>query len=102
MIAIMGQSGCGKSTTDQGAFYRDQPHLRPDIDRRKNLDASINYYLESWPMAPQEDLLYPNLSVFENLYYRLKLRNPLLPASKLIQKVQIIMQQVNLSHHRIR
>jgi ABC-type multidrug transport system ATPase subunit len=66
----------------------------------KNLDASINYYLEFLAYAPQEDLLYPNLSVFENLYYRLKLRNPLLPASKLIQKVQIIMQQVNLSHHR--
>ncbi len=100
MIAIMGQSGCGKSTLTKVLSTEINPTYGQILIDGKNLDASINYYLEFLAYAPQEDLLYPNLSVFENLYYRLKLRNPLLPASKLIQKVQIIMQQVNLSHHR--
>lgn len=100
LIAIMGQSGCGKSTLTKVLSTEITPTYGQVLVDGKNLYTNLNYYLEFLGYVPQDDLLYPNLSVYENLYYRLKLRNPLLPHSKLLQKVQIIMQQVNLSHHR--
>ncbi len=100
LIAIMGQSGCGKSTLTKVLSTEITPTYGQILVDGKNLYNNINYYLEFLGYVPQEDLLYPNLSVYENLYYRLRLRNPLLPLSKLQQKVQIILQQVNLSHHR--
>ncbi|MDD4034073.1 MAG: ATP-binding cassette domain-containing protein [Candidatus Cloacimonetes bacterium] len=100
LIAIMGQSGCGKSTLTKVLSTEISPTYGQILIDGKNLSLDVNYYLEFLGYVPQEDLLYPNLSVYENLYYRLRLRNPLLPQSKLQQKVQIIMQQVNLSHHR--
>lgn len=100
LIGIMGQSGCGKSTLTKVLSTEITPTYGQILVDGKNLYSNINYYLEYLGYVPQEDLLYPNLSVYENLYYRLKLRNPAIPKLKLQNKVQNILQQVNLSHHR--
>ena len=100
LIAIMGQSGCGKSTLTKVLAAEITPTYGQVFIDNKNLFANAEYYHEFMAYVPQGDLLYPNLCVYENLYYRLKLRNPLTPETTLRQKVQNIMQQVNLSHHQ--
>ncbi|MFA7543858.1 MAG: ATP-binding cassette domain-containing protein, partial [Candidatus Cloacimonadaceae bacterium] len=100
LLAILGQSGCGKSTLMKVLSTEIDPTYGQVYADSKNLHANISFYQEFLGFVPQEDLLYPRLSVYENLYYRLKLRDPLMPESNLRDRVQNILQQVNLSHHR--
>lgn len=100
LLAILGQSGCGKSTLMKVLSTEIDPTYGQVFADSKNLHANISFYQEFLGFVPQEDLLYPRLSVYENLYYRLKLRDPLMPESKLRDRVQNILQQVNLNHHR--
>jgi ABC-type multidrug transport system ATPase subunit len=50
--------------------------------------------------VPQDDLLYPNLTVYENLWYRGRLRLPNISAASLKQKIENLLHQVNLSHRK--
>jgi ABC-type multidrug transport system ATPase subunit/uncharacterized tellurite resistance protein B-like protein len=100
LIAIMGQSGCGKSTLTKVLSSEISPTYGQILIDGKNLYSNINYFLEYMGYVPQDDLLYPNLSVFENLWYRIRLRMPHIQPQMLKQKVNNILNQVNLNHHR--
>jgi ABC-type multidrug transport system ATPase subunit/uncharacterized tellurite resistance protein B-like protein len=100
LIAVMGQSGCGKSTLTKALSGEVAPTYGQILIDGKDLYSNINYFLEYMASVPQDDLLYPNLSVFENLWYRIRLRMPHIQPSMLKQKVNNILNQVNLNHHR--
>lgn len=100
LIAIMGQSGCGKSTLTKVLSGEIAPTYGQILIDNKDLSENINYFLEHMGYVPQDDLLYPNLSVYENLWYRIRLRMPHIQPVMLKQKVNNILNQVNLSHHR--
>ncbi len=100
MVAILGQSGCGKSTLTKVLSSEIMPTYGQIRIDGKNLYTNISYFQEHIAYVPQDDLLYANLSVYENLWYRIRLRMPEVQKEILEQKVNNILHQVNLSQHR--
>ena len=76
LLGIMGASGSGKSTLLNiiNGFYKPQKGkvLADEYDIHQNIGLFSNYL----SYVPQDDLLFENLTVFENLYYNAKLRFP--------------------------
>ncbi|MCK9583481.1 MAG: ATP-binding cassette domain-containing protein [Candidatus Cloacimonetes bacterium] len=99
LMAILGQSGCGKSTLTNVLATEITPTYGQILIDGKPIYSNLNYFLEYLAYVPQQDMLYPNLSVYENLYYRLRLRMPKLQKSVIEQKVNNILHHVRLSHH---
>ncbi len=76
LLGIMGTSGCGKTTLLNilNGYYKPQEgHVLADgHDIHDNVDLLSSYM----GYVPQDDLLFENLTVQENLYYNAKLRFP--------------------------
>ncbi len=100
LVGILGQSGCGKSTLLKVINAEVLPTFGDIKLDGKSLYSNISYYSQYFGYVPQEDLLYPNLSVYENLLYRGRLRMPLVSRQVLAQKITNILQQVNLLHRK--
>ncbi len=99
-IGILGQSGCGKSTllkTISGDFQPTYGTVKID---GKNLYRNIMYFTEHFGYVPQEDLLFNNLTVYENLMYRGRMRMPTISNEYLDQKISIILNQTNLMQRK--
>lgn len=76
MMAIMGPSGSGKTTLLKVLLGEIIPErARISID---GIDFVSNYafFQKHIGYVPQDDLLFANLTVYENLYYNLRLRLP--------------------------
>ena len=97
LVSLLGPSGCGKTTTlrmiagflapDTGSISvagRDVVHLGPE--KRPSAMVFQNY------------ALWPHMSVFKNVAFPLKLRK--LPRAEIVQRVDAVLELVNLSHHR--
>lgn len=100
LVGILGQSGCGKSTllkVINAEFVPTYGDIKLD---GKSVYSNLSYYSQFFGYVPQEDLLYPNLSVYENLLYRGRLRMPLVSKHILAQKITNILHQVNLLHRK--
>ncbi len=100
LIGILGQSGCGKSTVVKVLSGELIPTYGQLLIDGKDFFQNASHYLEYFGYVPQDDLLYPYLSVYENLWYRLRLRMPHISKASLDQKIHNILHQVNLAHHR--
>ncbi|MDD4309173.1 MAG: ATP-binding cassette domain-containing protein, partial [Candidatus Cloacimonetes bacterium] len=100
LIGILGQSGSGKSTLVKILSGEIIPTYGQILVDGKDFHTNIAYYQEFFAYVPQDDLLYANLTVFENLWYRLRLRMPHISAASLDQKINNILHQVNLTHQR--
>jgi ABC-type multidrug transport system ATPase subunit len=76
MACIIGPSGSGKSTLLNllvGYYKPDQGDiLYNEYDLSMHLDSLKSYI----GFVPQDDLLYENLTVYENMYYRARIVNP--------------------------
>lgn len=76
LIGIMGASGAGKSTLLQLLLGYLKPYsgqvLVNGEDFYENFDKIRNYI----GYVPQDDLLFENLTVYQNLYYAAKIRMP--------------------------
>jgi ABC-type multidrug transport system ATPase subunit len=100
MLAILGQSGCGKSTllkTLLGEVFPTYGNITYD---GKEYYDNINFYSQFVGYVPQDDILFSHLSVYENLYYRGKLRMPKISKELLDQKINTILLKTNLSHKK--
>lgn len=100
LIGVLGQSGSGKSTLVKvlsGEIIPTYGQLWVD---GKDFFANHSYYIQFFGYVPQDDLLYPYLTVYENLWYRLRLRMPQISPASLDLKINNILHQVNLSHQR--
>ncbi|AGW12108.1 putative ABC-type multidrug transport system, ATPase component [Megalodesulfovibrio gigas DSM 1382 = ATCC 19364] len=104
MACIMGPSGCGKSTLlkalcglltpDSGTVKLDSFDLHRQFPRLRDY---IGY-------VPQEDLLLPNLTVWENLYYHARLRFPELPRPEVEARLDAVLASIRLrdkKHQRV-
>ncbi|MDD2227811.1 MAG: ATP-binding cassette domain-containing protein [Candidatus Cloacimonetes bacterium] len=100
LIGILGQSGCGKSTLVKVLSGEIVPTYGQLLVDGKDFSLNAAYYLQFFGYVPQDDLLYPYLSVYENLWYRLRLRMPNISKASLDQKINNILHQTNLTHQR--
>ncbi|HOD54777.1 MAG TPA: ATP-binding cassette domain-containing protein, partial [Candidatus Cloacimonadota bacterium] len=98
LIGILGQSGCGKSTFLKCIAGEIIPTYGNILYDGKNFYQNINFYSQFVGYVPQEDLLFSNLTVYENLFYRGRLRMPKLSKEYLDQKIRNILFNTNLSH----
>jgi len=100
ILAIMGKSGCGKSTLLKTISADIIPRFGRVFINNENLYENLYFYAKHIGYVPQEDLLFPNLTVYENLYYRGKLILPRISRDVLDRKVIGILTQMNLTHRR--
>jgi ABC-type multidrug transport system ATPase subunit len=100
LIGIMGQSGAGKSSllkTLSGEVFATYGKILYD---GKNFYENINFYTQFVGYVPQDDLLFSHLTVYENLYYRGKLRIPKITSELLEHKINSILLKTGLSHRK--
>ncbi len=96
LCAILGQSGCGKSTLLKCIGAQIIPTYGGMIIDGKNVYNNISYFTQYIGFVPQEDLLFSNLTVYENLLYRGQLQMPKISREHLNQKINNILTQTNL------
>lgn len=97
LLAIMGTSGSGKTTllkTFTGEIFPKQAKVLIDgFDFYKNFAA----FQKHIGYVPQDDLLFANLTVYQNLYYCARLRIPHLKNREDIDKrIDNILRQIGL------
>ena len=100
-LSILGPSGSGKTTLLKcliGEIIPDTASIFiNDFDFFKN----YSYFQKYIGYVPQDDLLFNNLTVYENLFYCGKLRLPHIRDSKeLKKKIDNILVQIGLSEKR--
>ncbi len=101
MTAIMGPSGSGKTTLLQvllGDIHATRSRISIDgVD----FNANFPYFAKYIGYVPQDDLLFPNLSVYENLYYRLRLALPSLKnRTEIRTRIENLLRSVGLFEQR--
>ncbi|HAS84013.1 MAG TPA: hypothetical protein DCS43_15370 [Verrucomicrobia bacterium] len=94
MVAVMGASGSGKSTLlgilngtirpDSGALLLNSHNV---YTQPKAVEGVIGF-------VPQDDLLFEDLTVFENLYYAARLCMAHLPEDELVQRVRSLLEDL--------
>lgn len=96
MLCILGPSGAGKSTILEliyGSkiqksgyiFYDDEP-----------LTKNIEFYRSIFGYVPQDDLLISELTVYQNLFFTAKLREPFITDEILEKKIDIVLERLKL------
>jgi len=76
MMAIMGPSGSGKTTLLKVLLGELEPRrCQIEIDGM-DLGRHYSFFRKFIGYVPQDDLLFANLSVYENIYFNLRLRMP--------------------------
>lgn len=100
-LSILGPSGSGKTTLLKcliGEIIPDTASIFiNDFDFFKN----YSYFQKYIGYVPQDDLLFNNLTVYENLFYCGKLRLPhIRDARELKKKIDNILMQIGLSEKR--
>jgi ABC-type multidrug transport system ATPase subunit len=97
LVALMGPSGCGKSTllgTMIGRVQLTSGAISIDgVDLTKLVRENPRFL----GYVPQDDLLFPTLTVAENLRYGARLRLPGASKHEIEERVQEVLQEVDLA-----
>lgn len=98
-LVLLGSSGCGKSTTLRLIAGLENPtDGRILIDGK---DASrMNAIQRSIAMVFQDYALYPNMTVYQNLEYALRVRK--VPKKVRTERLAVILDSLNLSDYKDR
>jgi ABC-type multidrug transport system ATPase subunit/uncharacterized tellurite resistance protein B-like protein/ABC-type multidrug transport system permease subunit len=76
LVAVMGPSGCGKSTLLNIINGYNKPNDGNIEINAYDLHHDYQALKDYLGYVPQDDLLFENLTVYENLFYNAKLRHP--------------------------
>jgi ABC-type multidrug transport system ATPase subunit/ABC-type multidrug transport system permease subunit len=97
LVAVMGPSGCGKSTllgTMTGKVPLSSGAITIDgVDLTKLVKENPRFL----GYVPQDDLLFPTLTVAENLRYGARLRLPGAGKQEIEERVREVLQEVDLA-----
>ena len=100
VLGILGQSGCGKSSLLKALSGEIFPTYGSIMYDGKSYYQNINFFSKFVGYVPQDDILFTHLTVYENLYYRGKLRSPKITDDHLEQKIDKILMLTNLIHKK--
>lgn len=97
---IMGPSGCGKTTLAKVL----SAHIDSEYSQYAINDHSVLTYRDHLRghigYVPQEDQLFENLTVFENLYYYSQLRNPKISRKEQSKRIEQVLLETGLNEKR--
>ena len=93
-VVIIGGSGTGKSTLMKTLLGTEQLENGTVELNGEDLRKNFNIYRNLIGYVPQYDIVHPNLTVREVLYYAAKLRLP--PDINLVQESEKVLNQIDL------
>lgn len=96
MIAIMGGSGVGKSTLLNVLSGKLNPSKGKIKINEHTVHSRSNYLTGLIGFVPQDDLLFEELTVFQNLYYNAKLCFSEFNEQQIIEKVNSVLIDLDL------
>lgn len=98
--AIMGASGSGKSTLLNTLSYRTDPNIKKTGTMQINgLDYTHSEFKNFGAYVMQKDILNPDLTVEETLYYNAKLKLPnTMSEEQINEKVSDVIKKMGLNH----
>ncbi|MBU4485480.1 MAG: ATP-binding cassette domain-containing protein, partial [Candidatus Delongbacteria bacterium] len=97
LVAIMGPSGCGKSTLLSVINGYQKPYSGDVVLDNFDLHRNYSFLKNFMGFVPQDDLLFDNLTVYENLYFNAKLRYPSKHDKVLEALVNKVLKDIGLS-----
>lgn len=96
LIGILGNSGSGKSTLLELIYGSKNPSSGQILYDQTPLQRNRLYYHNICGFVPQDDILYPTLTVYENLYFAAKIRFPMEPTEKLNRRIDQVLDILKL------
>jgi ABC-type multidrug transport system ATPase subunit/uncharacterized tellurite resistance protein B-like protein len=100
LVAVMGPSGCGKSTLLNIINGYNKPNDGNIEINAYDLHHEYSALKDYLGYVPQDDLLFENLTVFENLYYNAKLRHPDMSEEEITMLVEQALVDIDLVEKR--
>lgn len=100
LLAVMGPSGCGKSTLLK-ALCGDSPPTSGTVSLfGLELNSNYDFLKTQIGYVPQDDIVHRELTVDQSLYYSAKLRLPNASNEAIKEKIDQVLQQLNITHIR--
>lgn len=100
LVAIMGPSGCGKSTLTDMIYGARRQTSGQVLYNSEPLHANIEYYRALFGFVPQDDILFPELTVYENLFFTAKTRQPLSEKAEIEARIDHVLERLKLTEHK--
>jgi len=100
LVCIMGPSGSGKSTLLSCISGLLRPQGGRVLVDHYNLHQEYEQLKDYFGYVPQDDLLLPNLTVWENLYYHARLRFPEKTDEELGARIDLVLDKIRLQEKR--
>ena len=97
LVAIMGPSGCGKSTLLNVINGYQKPQSGDVVLDSFDLHRNYSFLKNFMGFVPQDDLLFDNLTVYENLYFNARLRYPAKQDKVIIALVNKVLKDIGLT-----
>ena len=94
-VTLLGPSGCGKSTTLNLVAGLDRPNAGSILLGDQDV-TTMPPNERRMAMVFQNYALYPNMTVFENIGFSLKLRHR--PASEITERVTAVAEMLDIGH----
>jgi ABC transport system ATP-binding/permease protein len=100
LVAIMGPSGCGKSTLLNVINGYQKPYSGDVVLDSFDLHRNYSFLKNFMGFVPQDDLLFDNLTVYENLYFNARLRYPSKQEKVLKALVNKVLKDIGLTEKK--
>lgn len=100
LVCIMGPSGCGKSTLLAMISGLSKPQSGRVLVDRHDLHKEYEQLKDYFGYVPQDDILLPNLTVWENLYYHARLRFPEKTDEEIGTRIELVLDKIRLQEKR--
>lgn len=100
LVCIMGPSGSGKSTLLSAISGQITPQAGRVLVDQHDLHKEYEVLKDYFGYVPQDDLLLPNLTVWENLYYHARLRFPEKTDEELGARIDLVLDKIRLKEKR--
>lgn len=97
LVGILGASGSGKSTLLDLLSGAKKPVSGEILYDQVPFNVNKEYYAGIIGFVPQENILFSEMTVFENLYFAAKVRYPLEPGFKIRRHIDQVLEVLKLS-----